>query len=91
MIPTTTEILRQLIAEPTVSRRSNTALLDYVEGLLGQVGARIERFAHPDGTRANLWAIIGPDSPGGLVLSSHTDVVPVEGQDCKRRLFPTRV
>lgn len=81
MIPSTPEILARLIAEPTVSRTSNLALLDYVEGLLRPIGAKIERFSHPDGSRANLWASIGPDGPGGVVLSGHTDVVPVEGQD----------
>ncbi|CAN7280622.1 acetylornithine deacetylase [Rhizobium sp. LjRoot30] len=80
MIPSTTEILTRLVAEPTVSRSSNLALLDYAESLLRPAGARIERFAHPDGTRANLWATIGPEGPGGVVLSGHTDVVPVEGQ-----------
>ena len=80
MIPSTSEILARLVAEPTVSRRSNLALLDYVEGLLRPAGVRIERFAHPDGSRANLWATIGPAGSGGVVLSGHTDVVPVEGQ-----------
>jgi acetylornithine deacetylase len=80
MIPSTAEILACLVAEPTVSRTSNLALLDYVEALLRPAGARIERFSHPDGSRANLWATIGPDGPGGVVLSGHTDVVPVEGQ-----------
>ena len=81
MIPSTPDILARLIAEPTISRQSNLALLDYVESLLRPAGARIERFAHPDGSRANLWASIGPQGPGGVVLSGHTDVVPVEGQD----------
>ncbi|ANH04478.1 acetylornithine deacetylase [Shinella sp. HZN7] len=80
MIPATPDILARLVAEPTISRRSNLALLDHVEGLLHPAGARIERFAHPDGSRANLWASIGPEGPGGVVLSGHTDVVPVEGQ-----------
>jgi acetylornithine deacetylase len=80
MTPSTPEILARLIAEPTVSRTSNLALLDYVESLLRPAGARIERFAHPDGSRANLFATIGPDGPNGVVLSGHTDVVPVEGQ-----------
>lgn len=80
MIPSTPEILARLIAEPTVSRSSNLALLDYVESLLHDAGARVERFAHPDGSRANLWATVGPDGAGGVVLSGHTDVVPVEGQ-----------
>ncbi|OCP14934.1 acetylornithine deacetylase [Ensifer sp. LC163] len=81
MIPSTPDILARLVAEPTVSRASNLALLDYVESLLRPAGARIERFTHPDGSPANLWATIGPDGPGGVVLSGHTDVVPVEGQD----------
>ena len=81
MIPSTPEILARLIAEPTVSRTSNLTLLDYVEDLLRPVGASIERFSHPDGSRANLWATIGPEGPGGVVLSGHTDVVPVEDQD----------
>lgn len=80
MTPSTTEILARLVGEPTVSRSSNLALLDHVEGLLRPAGARVERFAHPDGSRANLWATIGPEGPGGVVLSGHTDVVPVEGQ-----------
>jgi len=81
MIPSSLDIFARLIAEPTVSRTSNLALLGYVEGLLRLVGARIERFSHSDGSRANLWATIGPEGPGGVVLSGHTDVVPVEGQD----------
>ena len=87
MIPSTPEILARLVAEPTVSRRSNLALLDYVESLLRPAGARIERFAHPDGSRANLFATIGPEEPDGVVLSGHTDVVPVEGQAWSRDPF----
>ncbi|GMB79763.1 acetylornithine deacetylase [Shinella zoogloeoides] len=80
MIPFTPEILARLIAKPTVSRTSNLALLDYVEGLMRPAGARIERFSHPDGSRANLFATVGPQGAGGVVLSGHTDVVSVEGQ-----------
>ena len=87
MTPSTPEILARLVAEPTVSRTSNLALLDYVESLLRPVGARIERFAHADGSRANLFATVGPDGPGGVVLSGHTDVVPVEGQAWSRDPF----
>ncbi len=81
MIPSTVEILDRLVSFPTISRTSNLALLDYVEETLRAAGARTLRFAHPDGSRANLWATIGPDGPGGVVLSGHTDVVPVEGQN----------
>ncbi len=90
MIPSTTEILARLVAEPTVSRSSNLALLDYVEELLAAAGARTERFAHPDGSRANLWATLGPEGAGGVVLSGHTDVVPATGQDWTHDPFTLR-
>ncbi len=90
MTLSTTDILARLIAQPTVSRRSNLALLDDVEALLRPAGARIERFSHPDGNRANLWATIGPEGPGGVVLSGHTDVVPVDGQDWSSDPFTLR-
>ncbi|SEO02862.1 acetylornithine deacetylase [Paracoccus alcaliphilus] len=81
MIPSTIDILDRLIGFQTVSRQSNLELLDYIEGLLAPTGAKIERFAHEDGSRANLWVTIGPDRAGGVVLSGHTDVVPVTGQN----------
>lgn len=81
------DILARLIAFPTVSRQSNLALLDYVEGLLRPKGVRLERYLSEDGSRANLWASTGPAIPGGVVLSGHCDVVPVEGQDWSRDPF----
>ncbi len=74
------EILRQLVAFPTISVNSNLALLDWVEALLAPLAPRLRRFPSPDGTKANLLVSFGPEQPGGLVLSGHTDVVPVEGQ-----------
>ena len=74
------EILGALVAFPTVSRDSNLPLLDWVEALLAPVSPRIRRFPSPDGTKANLLVSFGPDVPRGLVLSGHTDVVPVDGQ-----------
>ena len=74
------EILRRLVAFPTVSRDSNLPLLDWVEALLAPLGPRLRRFPSPDGTKANLLVSFGPEQPGGFVLSGHTDVVPVEGQ-----------
>ncbi|MBB4123798.1 acetylornithine deacetylase [Martelella radicis] len=79
-LPSVPEILARLVAFPTVSRQSNLALLDYVEGLLAPAGVRLERFESEDGTRANLLAQLGPDGPGGIMLSGHCDVVPTEGQ-----------
>ena len=75
------EMLARLVAFPTVSRESNLPLIDWVEDYLGQFGARCRRTPNDDGSKANLFAAIGPDVPGGVVLSGHTDVVPVDGQD----------
>lgn len=85
--PEIPDILARLIGFQTLSRQSNLALLDYVEGLLRPHGIRCERFASADETRANLWASTGPDVAGGVVLSGHCDVVPVAGQDWSRDPF----
>ena len=77
---TSIEILRQLVAFPTISTDSNLALIDWVADYLQQAGARVDVFHDQTGTKANLFATIGPDIEGGIVLSGHTDVVPVEGQ-----------
>jgi len=73
-------ILRELISLPTASHTPSIDLIRYVQARLERVGARCERAAHEDGTRANLFATVGPDISGGVVLSGHTDVMPVEGQ-----------
>lgn len=73
-------ILSDLVACPSVSDRSNLDVIDYIEAYLDGHGAETRRLASPDGDKANLVARIGPDAPGGLILSGHTDVVPVEGQ-----------
>ncbi|MCF4097249.1 acetylornithine deacetylase [Maritalea mediterranea] len=80
MLDRTEEILRQLIAFPTVSADSNLDMIHYVANLLEDVGAKIE--LHHDAThkKANLVATIGPDIGGGIVLSGHSDVVPVADQ-----------
>ncbi|MEW9835095.1 acetylornithine deacetylase [Mesorhizobium marinum] len=77
----TREILADLIAFPTVSADSNLALIDYAAGRLRQAGATCMVTRDPSGTKANLFATLGPRADGGIVLSGHADVVPVEGQD----------
>ena len=72
--------LRDLVAFDTTSRNSNLPLIDHVEAKLTALGARCERIPNPEGTKANLHAVIGPEVDGGVVLSGHTDVVPVDGQ-----------
>jgi acetylornithine deacetylase len=76
----TTEILSTLIAFATVSRDSNLALIDWVQNYLGRHGVDSVLTPNSDGRKANLFATIG-EGGGGLVLSGHTDVVPVDGQD----------
>lgn len=76
----TLDILAQLVAFDTTSRNSNLALIEWVEGLLGARGIESRRVSNADGTKSNLYAFIGPRSAGGVVLSGHTDVVPVDGQ-----------
>ncbi|MBP0614578.1 acetylornithine deacetylase [Jiella mangrovi] len=75
-----TRHLGELIAFPTVSDVSNLELVAHIEALAGTHGASCRRFLDPDGAKANLLVTIGPEAPGGLVLSGHTDVVPVTGQ-----------
>ncbi len=78
--PASAEVLRRLIAFPTVSRDSNLDLIAYARDRLATAGARI-RLTHDDTRRkANLFASFGPSTDGGIVLSGHTDVVPVDGQ-----------
>ena len=74
------DILARLIAFPTVSRDSNLALIEWVGDRLEGLGARIEVTTNQEGSKANLFATIGPEVDGGVVLSGHTDVVPIEGQ-----------
>ncbi len=74
-------ILAELIAFPTVSADSNLDLIAWCAGRLEALGATCEISRDATGAKANLFATIGPDIDGGVVLSGHTDVVPVEGQD----------
>ena len=74
------EALERLVAFDTTSRLSNLDLLDFCTEYLTPLGFRFRRFPNEDGTKANLLASIGPDTQGGIVLSGHTDVVPIDGQ-----------
>ena len=74
------ELLDKLVSFPTVSRDSNLDLIDFVEEYLDGYGVSSTRVPNEDGTKAALYAHIGPQVDGGVVLSGHTDVVPVDGQ-----------
>lgn len=76
----TLDILERLTAFDTTSRHSNLALIEWVEAYLAARGVASVRAPSPDGAKANLYAVIGPMAEGGVVLSGHTDVVPVDGQ-----------
>ncbi|MBR9902433.1 MAG: acetylornithine deacetylase [Gammaproteobacteria bacterium] len=73
-------LLEKLVAFETVSRASNLNLIEFIRGYLDDLGVTSQLVYNDSGSKANLWATIGPADRGGIVLSGHTDVVPVEGQ-----------
>ena len=73
-------MLQRLVAFDTTSRNSNLELIQYIKSYLGEHGVPSTLVPNAEGTKANLYATIGPDAEGGIVLSGHTDVVPVDGQ-----------
>ncbi|MFT3729305.1 MAG: acetylornithine deacetylase [Terricaulis sp.] len=79
-IAPTLKILERLIAFDTTSRNSNLDLIAWVEEFLSARGIDSVRVSNAEGAKANLYALIGPRVEGGVVLSGHTDVVPVDGQ-----------
>ncbi len=85
------ELVGRLIGFDTTSRSSNLALIDFAQDLLEASGARCRRTFDESGRKANLFATLGPDGPGGYVLSGHTDVVPVDGQDWSSDPFKPEV
>lgn len=78
--PTSRALLERLIGFATVSRDSNLELIEFIREYLAGFGVDSELFHNAEGTKANLFATIGPTDRGGVVLSGHTDVVPVDGQ-----------
>lgn len=80
LTPAALEILERLIAFDTTSRDSNLALIEWVEAYLDSHRVPHRRVPNADGTKSNLIASVGPAVEGGVVLSGHTDVVPVDGQ-----------
>ncbi|BDB20985.1 acetylornithine deacetylase [Pseudomonas sp. CYM-20-01] len=74
------DLLAQLVRFDTTSRESNLALIDFVRTYLQDHGVACELVYNPHKSKANLLATIGPAQVPGIVLSGHTDVVPVDGQ-----------
>ena len=78
----TIEILTRLVGFDTTSRNSNLELIEWVEAYVAPLKPQLRRVPNADGTKTNLIISFGPlTAPGGVVLSGHTDVVPVDGQD----------
>lgn len=79
--PASIGMIRDLIAFNTVSRNSNLDLIDFVRTYLDGHGVSSETITSPDGKKANLFATIGPADRPGVIVSGHTDVVPVDGEE----------
>lgn len=85
------DLITKLIGFDTTSRGSNLALIDYAQELLEAHGARCRRVYNAPRSKANLFATLGPEGDGGYVLSGHTDVVPVDGQNWSSDPFQAEV
>ena len=85
------QMLEKLISFNTVSDRSNLDLIRFVEEYLGEFGISSVRVPDETGTKAALHALVGPAVDGGVVLSAHTDVVPVAGQNWSHDPFSATV
>src|SRR4029453_17780339 len=81
LYPAARGLLAKLVSFDTTSRNSNLALIEWVEGYLDRLGVAHRRIPDPTLPKSNLWATIGPAEAPGYILSGHTDVVPVDGQD----------
>jgi acetylornithine deacetylase len=77
---TTTDLLERLVSFDTTSRNSNLPLIGFIRDYLDGFGVPYRVSTDASGGKANLHAIIGPQSAGGLALSGHVDTVPVDGQ-----------
>ncbi|WP_420567600.1 acetylornithine deacetylase [Thalassovita sp.] len=82
----TIDVLARLVAFDTVSARSNLCIIDFIEDFLADRGFRLQRIPDQTGEKSGLYAEIGP-AGDGILLSAHTDVVPVEGQVWTRDPF----
>lgn len=86
----TVSLLDQLVAYPTISTDSNLTMISDLANRLEDSNARVELFQDTSGQKVNLFATLGPDRSGGVVLSGHSDVVPVADQDWTTDPFAMR-
>ena len=81
----TIEMLDKLISFDTVSRNSNLPIIEFIKDYLHSFGVESHLVYNSDKTKSNLYANVGPSEVGGVILSGHTDVVPVDGQNWNSR------
>jgi len=79
--------LTRLVSFDTTSRESNLALINEIKDYLQGLGIKSTLIFNKEGTKANLYARLGPKGDGGVMLSGHTDVVPIDGQDWSSPAF----
>ena len=82
--PESRAMIERLIAFDTTSRNSNLELIHYVRDYLAELGVAATLVHDAEGRKANLYATLGPADRGGIALSGHTDVVPIDDQDWSR-------
>lgn len=88
--PKSIEMIKRLVSYDTTSRESNLDLIDWVRNYLGDFGIESHLTFDDEKRKANLYATAGPADIGGVMLSGHTDVVPVDGQDWDTDPFQVR-
>jgi len=75
------DILSQLVSFPVLGGESNITIAEWIENYLKENNIKFTNVPNPEGTKRSIHCRIGPAIDGGIILSGHTDVVPVEGQD----------
>lgn len=81
------EILSKLVSFPVLGGESNTSIITWIKEYIEKFDVPTTLVPNEDGTKASLHCRIGPATDGGVILSGHTDVVPVEGQDWSSEAF----
>ena len=81
MLQNAISLTKTLVEMPTISTDSNLSAITFLQDYLQELGAKVEVTKDATGSKANIFATLGPDIDGGIVLSGHTDVVPVAGQE----------
>lgn len=79
--PVSLDLIRDLVRFDTTSRNSNLELIGYIRDYLARLGIESTLVFDATGQKASLYATVGPQDRGGILLSGHTDTVPVDGQD----------